>query len=132
MDNWDIRVQATAIIWAAFAVAAGLTGLAAASSDNAVLIVLITSLAAVVSTAIVWLFVSLYDDERGTIHRAAAKAKRDTREDARLALLLRLMNDEQRRAVQQQLAADLGADGELVSLADLVADDSQARTRTQG
>ncbi len=53
------------------------------------------------------------------------KAKRQTGsdedEDARLSLLIALMSENERQAIQQQLTGELDSDGEALSLADLIA-----------
>jgi hypothetical protein len=86
---------------------------------------------AVLGSLALWLtigFMQLSDDTLGQNHE---KAKRDSSgEDARLALLVQLMGEEERQALKQRLIDDLGADGEAVSLADLLKD-QQDRSRQQ-
>ena len=49
------------------------------------------------------------------------KAKRKPAEDARLALLLELMDEDDRQQLRQRLVDELSGDGEAISLADLLA-----------
>jgi len=55
------------------------------------------------------------------------KAKRSPADngDARVALLLSLLDDDERQALKQRLVDDLGADGEAVPLADLLAEQEE-------
>lgn len=53
--------------------------------------------------------------------REKAKRHAPTEDDARLALLLHLMDEDERARLRQQLMDDLNADGEAVPLADLLA-----------
>lgn len=57
------------------------------------------------------------------------KAKRDTAvaQDARLALLLSLLSEDERESLKTRLIDDLSADGEAVSLAELLAAQDEAR-----
>jgi len=94
----------------------------------------ITQLAALTSfgaTVALWLVLGLstIDQKPPPTADAAEKAKRGAAEDARLALLLQLMDDDERRAIKRRLVDDLGGDGELIPLADLLADEQRARRR---
>lgn len=51
---------------------------------------------------------------------AKEKSKRNSAEDARLALLLELMDEEDRQALKQRLMDEIGGDGEVLSLSDLL------------
>lgn len=57
------------------------------------------------------------------------KAKRDAAaaQDARLALLLSLLSEDERESLKSRLIDDLSADGEAVSLAELLAAQDEAR-----
>ncbi len=73
---------------------------------------------------LVWIF-TIYGDKPAE-PTEAEKAKRTAPtqaapEDARIALLLQLMDDEDRRELKRRLMDDLSADGESVALADLLA-----------
>lgn len=59
------------------------------------------------------------------------KTKRDSAgRDARLALLLELMGEDERQALKQRLADDLAPDGEMVSLAELLASQNKHARRS--
>ncbi len=83
------------------------------------------------STVALWLVLGFYtidhQPQPGANH--AEKAKRQGDEDARLALLLQMLDDDERRALKQRLMDQLGGDGEMVPLADLLADEQRARRR---
>lgn len=58
------------------------------------------------------------------------KTKRDASGgDARLALLLELMGEDERQALKRRLIDDLGSDGEAVPLADLLAAQNEQTTQ---
>jgi hypothetical protein len=123
MDNWDKRVQGTVFVWIAFAVAVGMTNISGQIDSNNVVITLIAAIAAFVTTAAIWSFAS-DQAHGGDALRDAEKAKRSeptTAGDLRLALLLQLMDEDERRALKRRIVDDLSADGEAISLADLLA-----------
>lgn len=83
---------------------------------------------------LVWIF-TIYGDNNKAADTARDKAKRTAPaqaapEDARLALLLQLMDDEDRRDLKRRLMDDLSADGETVALADLLAAQEERLRRT--
>jgi hypothetical protein len=84
---------------------------------------------AFLSTVTLWLVAGLkLIDEK--LPPAREKAKRDAGDDARLALLLDLMDEDERQALKQRLMDDLGGDGESISLAQLLdAEQEMARQR---
>jgi hypothetical protein len=57
------------------------------------------------------------------------KVKRQAGEDARVALLLELLDEDERRALKQRLVDELSGDGEAVSLADLLAAEKSTSQR---
>lgn len=128
MDNWDKRVQATLFIWLAFGIAIGLTGINNPVNGNTIGLVLIASIAAFLATTLVWVLGS----ERFSRPELSEKAKRDTRnntEDARLALLVQLMDEDERQSFKRRLVDDLRADGEALPLADLLASQESEQRR---
>ncbi|MBI5957445.1 MAG: hypothetical protein HY866_01830 [Chloroflexi bacterium] len=59
------------------------------------------------------------------------KAKRESSNgDARLALLMELMGEDERQALKQRLLGDLAPDGETVSLAELLASQNRQSHRS--
>ena len=69
---------------------------------------------------LVWTFAS-YDREKASREAEKAKRSADRPAEARLALLLELMGEDDRRALQRRLRDEIGTDGEAVSLAELLA-----------
>lgn len=132
MDNWDKRVQAIAVIWGAFAGAVGLSGLGAGMTGSFNIYVLgvalVAALAALIATAVVWVTTSDAHLARQAA-RASGKAKRAPGQDydARTLLLAQLLDEDERQALKHELLADLRADGELMSLADLLTTQSEPR-----
>jgi hypothetical protein len=57
---------------------------------------------------------------------AREKAKRDSGQDARLALLLELLDEDERQALKRRLVDDLSGDGETISLAQLLDAEQEA------
>jgi len=97
---------------------------------NSQLITSIAVLAAFGSTLSLWLVWGLNTiEQQKLVAQEQSKAKRSGGDDARLALLLALLTDEERRALKQRLLDDLAADGEAVSLADLLDESQSARAR---
>jgi hypothetical protein len=92
------------------------------------------ALFAFLSTLGVWLALVLPVLLRREATSAPGKAKRhaDSGEDARLSLLIALMSEEERRAVRERLEGELGADGEAISLADLLAAQEESLRRRGG
>jgi hypothetical protein len=82
---------------------------------------------AFLSTVTLWLVAGLkLIDEK--LPSTREKAKRDSGQDARLALLLELMDEDERRALKRRLVDDLSGDGEAISLAQLLdAEQQEAR-----
>jgi hypothetical protein len=80
---------------------------------------------AFLSTITLWLFagVKLIDEK---LPSAREKAKRDSGQDARLALLLELLDEDERQALKRRLVDDLSGDGEAISLAQLLDAEQQA------
>lgn len=82
---------------------------------------------AFLSTLAMWLVFGLAQIGRSSDTEKASKrekAKRDTvsGEDPRLALMLSLMTPDERDALKARLADEMGADGEAIPLADLLAE----------
>jgi hypothetical protein len=92
----------------------------------------LTILTAFGSTVAIWLVLAL-DRSEQTVAREREKAKRTGASgetgDQRLALLLALMDEDQKEALRQRLVDDLSADGEAISLADLLGSPDGARQR---
>lgn len=113
-------LAATILIWVGMGMVDAL--------GNSQLITSIAVLAAFGSTLSLWLVWGLNTIEEGK--RAAQeqhKAKRSG-DDARLALLLELLTDNERRALKQRLLDELAADGEALPLAALLDDSQRARS----
>jgi hypothetical protein len=126
MDNWDKRVQATVVIWIGVAIALGFSGAGDVSNFSDEIITFVLAGAAFLSTTAVW-YLGRETAQSSQNNKLASssqgeKAKNETTtyEDARVRLLLELMDDEQRTTLRQQLLDDLQADGESVSLSDLL------------
>lgn len=130
MDNWDKRAQATVFIWLAFGIAIGLTGLSNPVNGNTIGLVLIASIAAFLGTTLVWVLGS----ERFSGLASTEKAKRDARSDpgdARMALLVQLMDEDERKNLKRRLVDELRADGETLPLADLLASQESEQRRSK-
>lgn len=115
---------ATAMIWATVAMVRLIGG-----PDVGILgFALFAALGSTVAIWLVWVFVSI--DEASKSNVSQAKAKRAAaEEDARLSLLLQLMDEDERSRLKQRLRDDLGADGEAVALDDLLDRGERARRR---
>ncbi len=85
---------------------------------------------AFISTITIWTLWALNEYGIGTEAIPAEKAKRATGsdEDPRLAVLLSLFTPEERDTLRARLADSMEAEGETVSLADLLSESEQQRT----
>ena len=118
LSSLGVNLVATFFIWMAVGIVDGISGEGVPSRDA---IMIITILAAFGLTAALWLIWALTDFSQRT-SPASDKSKRHAgNEDARLALLLELMGEDERQALKQRLMDDLGGDGEAISLAQLLA-----------
>lgn len=92
----------------------------------------ITRLALLVSfgaTVALWLVLGLEAIGQKPQERPQAwqKTKRGADDDARLALLLQMLDEDERQALRYRLMDQIGGDGEVVSLAALLGEDSSGR-----
>lgn len=116
---------ATAMIWATIIMVRLVGGSEAGILDFA----LFAGLGSTVAIWLVWVFVSI--DEASKSDAKQAKAKRAAAEDdARLSLLLQLMDEDERSRLKERLREDLGADGEAVALDDLLGDTGRLRRKS--
>jgi hypothetical protein len=117
LSSLGVNLVATFFMWLVVGLADVVTRSGGVGRDP---IMTITILTAVGLSATLWLVWALSYDRKAPT--AAEKSKRHTgSEDARLALLLELMDDDERETLKQRLADDLSADGETISLAQLLA-----------
>ncbi|HMM29915.1 MAG TPA: hypothetical protein PKD46_16660 [Aggregatilineaceae bacterium] len=115
---------ATAMIWATVLMVRLIGGPEIGILDFA----LFAGLGSTVAIWLVWVFASI--DEASKSGAREAKAKRAAaEEDARLSLLLQLMDEDERSRLKERLREDLGADGEAVALDDLLDRGERARRR---
>ncbi len=113
-------LAATILIWVGMGMVDALA--------NSQVVTSIAVLAAFGSTLSLWLVWGLNTiEQQKLIAQEQGKAKRGEGDDARLALLLALLTDEERRALKQRLLDDLAADGEAVPLAALLDGSQNAR-----
>lgn len=120
MNRIGALLAATLLIWAAMGMVDALSG--------SQMIPTIAVLAAFGSTLALWLVWGLNTiEEQRIAAQDQHKAKRGA-DDARLALLLELLTDEERQTLKQRLLDNLVADGEALPLADLL--DGQRSVRS--
>lgn len=75
---------------------------------------------AIGTTAVIWMvwaFNVQEEDKKDPTEKAKRSAASD---EGRMSLLLELLDDNERQALKQRLINDMGTDGEMVSLADLL------------
>lgn len=126
LENMIPVFAATVVGWLCVAVVV-LLNIGAFVTGAAVILALIT-------TMTIWTMWAL--DQYGLMDDSPShereKAKRDDAGsgDARAALLLSLLTPDEREALKSRLADELSADGEAVSLADLLDDQESAQHHT--
>ena len=121
---------ASLVIWLMVAMVDAATGSSEFATNAAAIIAFLCTM----SIWLVWGLAQI-DQLRGDeSEEETEKAKRTAAgtDDARIALLLSLLDDDQRQALQQRLVEDLSADGEAVPLADLLAEQDTSARRSGG
>lgn len=132
MENWDKRVSATMFIWLGIAIAIGVSGAGDASTFSDEVVTGLLAGAAFLTTAAVWF---LGRDTSASMSANTSRSAQETHKaknstdqpDQRTRLLLELMDEDERQALKNRLIAEMEADGEDVSLSDLL----QERPRQQ-
>lgn len=81
---------------------------------------------------LVWAFTVYGDSEDEGAASEKAKRGAERPDDARIRLLLELMDEDDRRALKQRLMDEVTADGEVVPLAELLAAQEDAARRAAG
>lgn len=129
---WPLLL-ATAIVWISVAVIGMITSNEFMNGAAAIL--------ALIATVTIWTlwaldYYGISVDGTGQTTRQSAeleKAKRESNlpNDDRMALLLSLLTPEERDAVRTRLIDDMRADGEIVSLADVLAEQQQDVQHTE-
>jgi hypothetical protein len=117
LRSLGINIVATLFMWVAVALTDTATGQGIPGRDAIMFIAILTAFGLSVTLWLVW---ALTDYSQKT-PPAAEKSKRHAEsEDARMALLLELMGEDERQALKQRLVDGLSSDGEAVSLAQLL------------
>lgn len=131
MENWDKRVSATMFIWLGIGIAIGISGLGDESTFSDEVITGLLAGAAFLTTVAVWFLGRDTSSALANVARSAQETHKpkNTAEqpDQRTRLLLELMDEDEKRALKNRLIAEMEADGEDVSLSDLL----QERPRQQ-
>ncbi|MBI5958160.1 MAG: hypothetical protein HY866_05475 [Chloroflexi bacterium] len=113
---------ATVVMWGGALVSSVVMG-----ADGAISI--LAGMTALGGSAALWIVWALSALDSKPAEESQEKAKRSAPEDTRLALLLQLMSEDERQALKQRLADELGSDGENVSLAELLAVQNRQREK---
>lgn len=123
-----ISLVATVVVWAAILAARLVAGAALGIMD----FMLVAGVGTTIALWTVWAFVSIdfvkNQSERGKVKRASPEPV----SDARLSLLLQLLDEDERRTLKRRLRDELSADGEGVALEDLLGDTGQDRRARRG
>jgi hypothetical protein len=110
MNADEGKVLVTLVIWISLAIAIGVSVLSM-EGDVAMGVAAILGIAGTATTHNIWKYGA--GAETG-------KAKREVHEDTRLKLLIELLDDEDRQRLKHRLMNELQADGELVSVEELL------------
>lgn len=130
MDNWDKRAQGTAVVWMLVTAITAIVTFGGSSSDNDWILITLL-IAAGISTATIWLFGSEEIYKSGREHEYGEKAKRQGADhyDPRAALLMDLLDAEEKEELKRRLMDDLSADGDALSLNELLSEQHEQRRR---
>ena len=124
MDNLVNRVVPTLLFWMLAGLALGIALVHPESPDNGkfYFFTVVAWTVAFVVTMRVW-----RPTEEGSKAKRVGKAKRANTQpdDMRLALLLDLLEPDERLILKQRLMSDLSADGEALPMADLLGSDQR-------
>jgi hypothetical protein len=128
LSSLGVNLAATFFMWMAVLLVDAVTGQSSSGRDAIMIIAILTAFGLTVTLWLVW---ALTDYSQKT-PPVSEKNKRRTGEDARLSLLLELMDEGERKALKQRLMDGLDGDGEAVPLAALLAgqDGQTERPRT--
>lgn len=130
-DDWDIRVQATTLIWIIFGAVSIVTIVADDVASNDVPVIFLAAFAAVLSTAAVWSFASEQMNAMHARNHATQsndeKQKRGEGDDPRIALLLSLMDEHEKADLKQRLMDELRNDNVELPLSALMDSDGELR-----
>jgi hypothetical protein len=119
LSRLGVNLVATFFMWLTVALADSATGQDIPSRDAIMVIAIVAALGLSLTLWLVW---ALTDYSQKAPPSADEKSKRHAgNEDARLALLLELMDEDERQALKQRLTDELTGDGEAISLAQLLA-----------
>jgi hypothetical protein len=126
LGQFGVMIVATLFIW----FSAAMVDVATASSwltDAAVAL-------AFLATMSIWIVQGLagLESKNPPVQQEKAKRQAGEESDARLALLLQLLDDDERAALKRRLVNELSADGEAVPLADLLAAQEDMVSRKRG
>jgi type VI protein secretion system component VasK len=122
-----VNLVATFFIWVAVALVQVVADSSGLGTDTLMIIAVLTAFGLTVTLWLVWALT----DYGEKAQPAREKNKRSTGHDTRLALLLELMDEDDREALKQQLMDEIGGDGEAISLADLL-DTGEKRSGQRG
>lgn len=130
MDNWDKRAQGTAVVWILVTAITAIVTFGGSPGDTDWILITLL-IAAGISTAAIWLFGSEEIYKSGAEHSHQEKAKRRgaDQSDPRTALLMDLLDAEEKEQLKRRLIDDLSADGDALSLNELLSDQHEQRRR---
>lgn len=119
-NRLDVRIQATVVIWLTLAFIATMGLVFGPGADLPISdVLLIGFMGAAAATIAIWLITAFTDDKGESAEQKGALAKAKRSEADRLALLLELMDEDERSAFKDRLkrevlaGARLGNDGEI-------------------
>lgn len=118
MSKWQgflVNFVATLAIWLGVAI---MDGVSRAGSNDVFDFALLAAFGTTIALWVIWALTPPAEKKESPDEKAKRTA---TEHDSRLALLLSLMDEDERQSLKRRLAEELDADGEAVTLAQLLA-----------
>lgn len=113
----------TVILWAMVL----LTGLIAGFGQGIISFALVVAIGGTVALWLVWAFMNLDEMSKARQFEKDKRTASAPGDDARLSVLLSLMDDDERRSLRQRLRDEMSGDGESIALDDLLTDKRSRR-----
>ena len=122
--NERYRTLSTIAIWLGVGFALGVSGSGDVANEFNMIMTMILSFAAVISTGIIWRTKTDFNEMQ---FEQQEKQKRSSGDDSRLELLMELLDESERRDIRQRLMEEVAQDDGEISLQQLLGRENRHR-----